>query len=221
VATDNVGHRSSIPATADTETTVSSHAQQNAIEPRDVNGDGEISSLDLLIVFNYLNATSPEQPNVVLPVETPPYRDVSGDDHISAIDALLVINYLNSHSTDSGDSQESQVSAARQAFADEYGALVDDVRVVSIESVTWSNSSLNCPRPGYANAAALVHGYRVSLRLGDVDVVYHTGSHGGAPWVVRFEIETCADVTSISESIHGRDETAIAAIDEVFTDLGF
>ena len=57
----------------------------------DVNADGFVSSIDALLILNYLNTggdTSPEGSG-------PPYYDTNGDGFISPIDALLVINVLN------------------------------------------------------------------------------------------------------------------------------
>lgn len=58
----------------------------------DVNGDGIVSALDVLIIINHLNqqgggpAPDPNQP---------PYMDVDGDGDVDANDALEVIMYIN------------------------------------------------------------------------------------------------------------------------------
>ena len=72
---------------------------QCPVFPLDVNHDGLITPLDVLIVINYLNAhgpgTLPVQPAAAL--APPPYLDCSGDWEITALDALLVINDLEAH----------------------------------------------------------------------------------------------------------------------------
>ena len=69
---------------------------QNPEDPNDVNGDTHVSSIDVLLILNDLNANTarrlptPENGN-----EPPPFVDVNGDGFVSPIDALLVLNDLN------------------------------------------------------------------------------------------------------------------------------
>jgi hypothetical protein len=58
-----------------------------------VNGDGNVSPLDALLVINALN-TSGARPLVGVNLGST-YWDVSGDMYLSPLDALLVINGLN------------------------------------------------------------------------------------------------------------------------------
>ncbi|MBP89580.1 MAG: hypothetical protein CMJ64_23200, partial [Planctomycetaceae bacterium] len=62
----------------------------------DVNGDGDVSPLDILQIINTINADGPRR----LPtgVGGPPYYDVNDDGFVTAADALIVINFLNSQS---------------------------------------------------------------------------------------------------------------------------
>lgn len=62
----------------------------------DVNGDGYVSPIDVLLINNYLNAGNPSQ----LPAQRTTgnyFYDTNGDGYVSPIDSLLVINYINSH----------------------------------------------------------------------------------------------------------------------------
>ena len=61
---------------------------QNPANKLDVNGDGDVSPFDALVVINWLNARAE-----IVPSDAPPYRDVSGDGDISPLDALHVINH--------------------------------------------------------------------------------------------------------------------------------
>lgn len=71
----------------------------NADFPEDVDGSGEVSALDALIIINYLNdfGTGPIG-------EGDPDRgyDVNGDGEVSPLDALLVINELNAQGGGTG-----------------------------------------------------------------------------------------------------------------------
>lgn len=60
----------------------------------DVNGDGQVVPLDVLIVINAINANGAHK----LPASRPighPYLDVNKDGFVTPIDALLIINQLN------------------------------------------------------------------------------------------------------------------------------
>lgn len=65
-----------------------------------------------------------------------------------------------------------------QQAADGAGVRGDEVTVVVAESVTWSDGSLGCPRPGQIYTQALVPGYRVVLRVGGDEMAYHASESG-------------------------------------------
>lgn len=65
----------------------------------DVNGDTNVTPLDVLQVINYINSHG-SGPLPIPPPDPggpPPFVDVSGDDRGAPLDVLLVINYINSH----------------------------------------------------------------------------------------------------------------------------
>ncbi len=66
----------------------------NPVDQHDVNGDGEVTALDALLVINALWRHSG---TYELPTSKPAgehYLDVNGNGHVTALDALLVINQL-------------------------------------------------------------------------------------------------------------------------------
>ncbi len=71
-------------------------ARQNASEPLDANGSGQVTLNDALHVINFLNSGRLDAP--ALARGEVPALDTSGDGHISPIDALLVMNRLERHS---------------------------------------------------------------------------------------------------------------------------
>lgn len=97
VAVDAVGHREAAPLVNDTTTGVSTHRWQNAINRLDVDNNGFVVPLDVLIIINYLNSSGsgPLPTNPSLDQLPPPYLDVNGDDIVAPIDVLLIINFLN------------------------------------------------------------------------------------------------------------------------------
>ncbi len=72
---------------------------QNPVDPRDVNGDGQVTPIDALILINRLNSFGPG------PLggggarggsgEAPIWVDVNGDGVFSPLDVLIIINWLN------------------------------------------------------------------------------------------------------------------------------
>jgi hypothetical protein len=72
-------------------------AWQNPQNVFDVNGDGDITPLDVLLVISYVNgsvngALPPVQPGSPPP---PPFVDVNGDGVVTAQDVLWIINQIN------------------------------------------------------------------------------------------------------------------------------
>lgn len=72
---------------------------QNFVQQGDVDGSGDVTSVDALAIINRLNS----DPEFILPPPNAPadfdgyYYDVSGDGFVSSLDALQVINWLNDY----------------------------------------------------------------------------------------------------------------------------
>lgn len=73
---------------------------------------------------------------------------------------------------------EVMVDAAVADLAGHLGVPVEDVSVVRVEEVTWSDGALGCPRPGRAYLQALVDGRRIELAAGGVAYWYHAALTG-------------------------------------------
>jgi len=69
---------------------------QNQIRRHDVNNDGLITALDVLIVINEINRTG-ARPLDGSAITAPPFYDVDGNRSIEALDVLIVINFINSN----------------------------------------------------------------------------------------------------------------------------
>jgi hypothetical protein len=61
----------------------------------DVNGDGRVTPLDLLMIVNRLNAVSNSEGESNVGGASRPQCDVNGDQLVSPLDALILLNYLN------------------------------------------------------------------------------------------------------------------------------
>ena len=66
---------------------------KNPLDTYDVDGDGFISPLDVLVIINLLNS---ENGGGFYSCTSAPFYDVSGDGYVSPIDVLITINHINS-----------------------------------------------------------------------------------------------------------------------------
>ena len=78
-----------------------------------MNGDGQITPLDVLFLINQINSRGSgmlptPSPNGLFPL---PYLDVNGDGVLTALDVLLVVNRLNGTASGEGESRALSVSA--------------------------------------------------------------------------------------------------------------
>jgi hypothetical protein len=77
---------------ADASVTFPVRAGQNVRNVDDVNNDGQVTPLDVLLVINDINNQSLNPHN---DASAPLFADVNGDDMVSATDVLLIIDHLN------------------------------------------------------------------------------------------------------------------------------
>jgi len=69
---------------------------QNQTRRHDVNNDGLITALDVLIVINEINRNG-VRPLDGSAITSPPFYDVDGNRSIEALDVLIVINFINAN----------------------------------------------------------------------------------------------------------------------------
>ncbi len=77
---------------------------QNAANPGDVDGNGVLAPVDVLLVVNYLNSNVAPGPLPSHPTSAP-YLDVNNDNQVSPADVLAVINALNQPQPGSGEGE--------------------------------------------------------------------------------------------------------------------
>jgi hypothetical protein len=65
-------------------------------------------------------------------------------------------------------------SLAQRRVAEDLGLPVRRVRVVEVQSYTWTDTSLGCPVAGETYTAIAVDGYRIALSAGDNEYIFHT-----------------------------------------------
>ncbi len=107
----------------------------NPINPRDVNKDGTVAPLDVLIIINTLNLLGTRP---LRGISGPPefYYDVSGDNTVAPIDVLQVINFLNSPL---GEAEESDWDVAAPLKAASTPSIFVMLDIRQIELVAQPN----------------------------------------------------------------------------------
>ncbi|RLS70315.1 MAG: hypothetical protein DWH99_10830 [Planctomycetota bacterium] len=78
---------------------------QNPSNKFDVDNDGSISPLDVLLIINLLNAKGASISVDGLP-GPPDYVDVNGDNHVDPLDVLETINFINSRNSGRGEGED-------------------------------------------------------------------------------------------------------------------
>jgi hypothetical protein len=66
------------------------------------------------------------------------------------------------------------VRLAREDLAGRLGLAAGDIRLVSVEAVEWSDTSLGCPQPGMMYAQVITPGFRVMFQAQGRTYEYHT-----------------------------------------------
>ena len=126
VAFDNAGNQEAIPITADAITRVSRPPRLNPRNPLDVDDDGDVSPLDVLIIVNTVNEFGFRQ--LIDDPEEAPYYDTDGDNDLSALDILRIVNFINIRANGEG---EKAVANADRFFETLGGSLYDDIAMLS------------------------------------------------------------------------------------------
>jgi len=64
------------------------------------------------------------------------------------------------------------------ALAEKLSIQKDQIALISVQSVVWSDSSLGCPQPDMNYLMVLTDGYRVVLAVDDEPYYYHANTKG-------------------------------------------
>ena len=67
---------------------------------------------------------------------------------------------------------------AMTELAEKLSIQKDQISVISVQSVVWSDSSLGCPQPDMNYLMVLTDGYRVVLAVDDEPYYYHANKRG-------------------------------------------
>ncbi len=70
--------------------------------------------------------------------------------------------------------EEYIVARAVSDLSQRLGVAEDDIQVVGVEAVEWSDSSLGCPAEGMDYAQVITPGYEITLRVDEKEYSYHS-----------------------------------------------
>jgi hypothetical protein len=62
----------------------------------------------------------------------------------------------------------------KEDLAKRLAILSDEILLLEMSEVEWSDSSLDCPQPGMSYLQAITPGYRIVLQANDQAYEYHT-----------------------------------------------
>jgi hypothetical protein len=96
---------------------------------------------------------------------------------------VIVLSPLPQHSiptpetvmTPATTEQSEQVRLATEDLMQRINVLPEEISLVDVANVVWSDGSLGCPQPGMFYTQALVEGLRIRLQVGEVIYYYHSG----------------------------------------------
>jgi hypothetical protein len=78
--------------------------------------------------------------------------------------------------TDGSQAMQTMLEQIRADGAQRAGVAPGDVKILAVESVTWSDGSLGCPEPGMMYTQALVRGYRIRVDAAGTVLQYHANA---------------------------------------------
>jgi len=70
---------------------------------------------------------------------------------------------------------EALIGKAKSDLAERLSITVDDIDLLEVSTVTWSDSSLGCPQNGMAYAQVLTPGYLLRMSYDAKEYSYHAG----------------------------------------------
>lgn len=137
----------------------------NFLMPHDVNDDGNISPIDVLVVVNRINGTASTSDTSAT------FGDVDDDSSVSPLDALAVINRINSRSSSQESFERSHLVGTNGAMASievesENGEVELSIRLKNAPPSSTHDVTLNAIALGTLETDAQGRG-RLVLSLGD------------------------------------------------------
>ncbi|OEU72367.1 MAG: hypothetical protein BA864_06390 [Desulfuromonadales bacterium C00003093] len=124
--------------------------------------------------------TSPttEEPLFESPTETLLEATEEGPTATETIPSNTIAVPGRSPIAEEGMSKEEALAKVKADLASRLGVTENEISVVSVEAITWNDTSLGCPEKGMMYAQVLTHGYRIILKAGGKQYDYRTDDRG-------------------------------------------
>jgi hypothetical protein len=127
----------------------------------------------LVPTLTLIPATQTPTPTTIPPTITTDPALISAESLLTATTVLQVTPTAR-NLADSDPIAAELIAIARRQVGDETGLATQRIRLVSVETVRWSDSSLGCPQPEQTYAQVEIEGYRIVLMAGDREYIFHT-----------------------------------------------
>jgi hypothetical protein len=72
---------------------------------------------------------------------------------------------------------EDYILASKSDLSERFGINIEEINIIYIKAVTWSDTSLGCPQEDMEYAQVITEGYQILLEAIDNVYEYHTDSH--------------------------------------------
>ena len=139
--------------------------------------------------YDYHSGTDPEGPLVQCVDGEPSEGEPQLDEDVASL----------------GDAQDGvQARLIERAIGDlaqTTAASADEIIVVSVEEVEWSDTSLGCPAPDEMYAQMITPGYRIVLESGGAAYDYHSGTDPEGPLVQCVDGEPSEGESQLDEDV--------------------
>lgn len=120
-----------------------------------------------------LNQGSPE-PVANTGIPTPSVTIMPSNTPVSTPAVMLTSLPEMEQTITPGQDVDRLAGLVKKSLASKLGVPVADINVISVDKVTWPDTSLGCPLKGVLYTQVLTPGYAINLEAGGKPYIYHT-----------------------------------------------
>ena len=121
---------------------------------------------------------NPENPTFESPTETLPVATEEGPTVTEPLPPPTIFVPAVSPIVEEGMSKEEALAKVKADLVSRLGVKENEISLVSVEAVTWNDSSLGCPEKGMMYIQVLTPGYRIILEVSGKQYDYRTDDRG-------------------------------------------
>lgn len=121
---------------------------------------------------------NPENPTFESPTETLPVATEEGPMATETLPPPTISVPAGSPIAEEGMGKKEALAKVKADLASRLGVKENEISLVSVEAVTWNDTSLGCPEKGMMYVQVLTPGYRIILEAGGKQYDYRTDDRG-------------------------------------------